>query len=104
MAAKRDARRPRRKFTPEFKADAVRLVLIEGKGIGEVARDLDLTESALRQWVDRAKADSGAGRSGMLTTGEREELSALRKRVRELEVERELLKKWAAFFAKETAK
>ncbi|MGA9525997.1 MAG: transposase [Myxococcaceae bacterium] len=80
MAAKRDARRPRRKFTPEFKADAVRLVLIEGKGIGEVARELDLTESALRQWVDRAKADSGAGRSGMLTTGEREELSALRKR------------------------
>ena len=96
MAAKKGARRTRRKFTPEFKADAVRLVLVEGKGIAEVARDLDLTESALRNWVDRAKADTASGKPGMLSTGEREELSALRKRVRELEVERELLKKWAA--------
>ncbi len=104
MSEKKGARRARRKFTAEFKADAVRLVLIEGKTIPDVARDLDLTESALRAWVDRATADSGTGRPGVRTTSEHDEIAALRKRVRELEMERELLKKWAAFFAKETSK
>ena len=92
-------RRPRRQFDDDFKAQAVRLVLDEGKGVGSVARDLDLTESNLRLWVERARADRTAGKTG-LTTAEREELARLRKENRELRTEREILKKAAAFFAK----
>jgi transposase len=95
-------RRPRRSFTDEFKAGAVRLVLDEGKSVAHVARDLDLTESALRGWVERARADRTKGKTG-LTTEERAELSRLRKEVRELKMERDILKKAAAFFAKESA-
>lgn len=94
-------RRKRREFTPEFKAGAVKLVLEEGKSTTQVAQDLDLTESALRIWVQQAKADRGEGKPSVLTTAEREELSRLRKRVRELEQERDILKNAAAFFAKE---
>lgn len=65
-------RRTRRQFTEEFKAGAVRLVLDEGKTVAQVARDLDLTESALRTWVERARADRGKGKPGVLTRiGER---------------------------------
>jgi transposase len=96
------AKRARRAFTDEFKAGAVRLVLDEGKTIAVVARDLDLTPSALGGWVKQARADRDGGKSG-LTSEEREELASLRKQVRELKMERELLKKWAAFFAKESA-
>ena len=92
-------RRPRRQFDDDFKAQAVRLVLDEGKSVGSVARDLDLTETALRTWVNRARADRTLGRTG-LTTAEREELARLRKENRELRTEREILKKAAAFFAK----
>ena len=94
-------RRKRRQFTPEFKAGAVKLVLAEGKSSTEVARDLGLTESALRIWVQQAKADRGEGKPGALMTAEREEFSQLRKRVRQLEMERDILKNAAAFFAKE---
>ena len=80
----------------------MRLVRDEGKSVGRVARDLDLTESALRNWVDHARADRTKGRTG-LTTEEREELRRLRKENRELRTEREILKKAAAFFAKHQA-
>src|SRR5262244_3438545 len=93
------SRRPRRQFDDEFKAQAVRLVLDEGKTAGAVARDLDLTETTLRKWVKHAQADRTHGRTG-LTTAEREELARLRKENRELRTEREILKKAAAFFAK----
>jgi transposase len=93
-------RRPRRQFDHEFKAHAVRLVLEDGRSAGMVARDLDLTESALRRWVDQAQADRTAGKTG-LTTAEREELARLRKENRVLREEREILKKAAAFFATE---
>ena len=93
------SRRPRRQFDDDFKAQAVRLILDESKSIAATARDLDLTESALRQWVERARADRTQGRTG-LTTNEREELARLRKENRELRTEREILKKAAAFFAK----
>ena len=93
-------RRPRRQFTDEFKAGAIRLVLDEGKTVGAVARELDLTASALADWVRKAQADRTKGRSG-LTGVEREELTRLRKEVRELRSEREVLKKAAAFFAKD---
>ncbi len=76
------ARRERRQYDDEFKAGAVRLVLDEGRTVGRVARDLDLTESALRVWVERARADRTQGRTG-LTTAEREELARLRKETRE---------------------
>ena len=92
-------RRPRRQFDEEFRSQAVRLVLDEGKSVGAVARDLDLTASALRLWVNRARADRTHGKTG-LTTAEREELARLRKENRELRTEREILKKAAAFFAK----
>jgi transposase len=95
-------RRPRRQFTDEFKAGAVRLVLEDGKTVGAAARDLDLTETALREWVKRARADRTQGRTG-LTTVEREELARLRKENRELRTERDILKKAAAFFAKHQA-
>ena len=101
MAEERKPRRPRRSFTDEFRAGAVQLVLDGGKTIPQVARDLDLTESALRTWVDRARADAGKGKPGVLTSSEREELIRLRKQVRDLQMEREILKKAAAFFAKE---
>ena len=94
------ARRPRRAFTDEFKASAVRLVLEEGKTVLGVARDLDLTPTALRNWVERARADLTHGRTG-LKSSEREELAALRKENRILREEREILKKAAAFFAKQ---
>ena len=94
-------RRPRRQFTDEFKAGAVRLVLDEGKSVGAAARDLDLTESALRNWVEQARADRGTGKPGVLTSSEREELGRLRKEVRELRMERDVLKKATAFFAKD---
>ena len=93
-------RRPRRQFDDEFKAQAVRLVLDEGKSTGSVARDLDLSESNLRIWVARARADRSHGKTG-LTTAEREELAHLRKENRILREEREILKKAAAFFANE---
>ena len=93
-------RRPRRRFEDDFKAQAVRLVLDEGKSVGSVARDLDLTETALREWANRARADRTSGKTG-LTTAEREELVRLRKEVRILREEREILRKAAAFFATE---
>ena len=93
-------RRPRRQFDEDFKAQAVRLVLDEGKSVGAVARDLDLTETALRDGVHRARADRTKGKTG-LTTTEREELARLRRENRILREEREILKKAAAFFANE---
>ena len=95
-------RRARRSFTDEFKAGAVRLVIDEGKSISEIARRLDLTASALGGWVKQARADRSKGKTG-LTTAEREELARLRKENRELRIEREILKKAAAFFAKQSA-
>ena len=96
-------KRPRRNFTDEFKAGAVSLVLDKGKKISRVAKDLDLTPSSLGKWVEQARADLGKSTRGTLTTEEKEELSRLRKENRELRLEREILKKAAAFFAKENA-
>lgn len=103
MGNQEKQRRPRRQFSDEFKAGAVRLVLEEGRPVSRVARELDLTTSALRTWVERARADNGRGKGGTLATAEREELTKLRKEVRELRMEREILKKAAAFFARESS-
>ena len=94
------ARRERRRFSDEYKAEVVALVRSSGKSIGAISRDLGLTETAVRDWLKRADVDGGK-RNG-LTTAEREELSRLRRQVRILEEERTILKKAATFFAKET--
>jgi transposase len=96
------AKRKRRAFTEEFKTQAVRVVRESGKSIGVVARELDLTESALRAWLRQAAIDAGRGPAGALTTEEREELGRLRRDVRTLRMERDILKKATAFFAKES--
>jgi transposase len=101
MGSSKAARRGRRQFPDEFRAGAVRLVLDEGKSIGAVARELDLTPSSLGNWVRHARADRTQGKTG-LTTAEREELARLRKENRILQEEREILKKAAAFFAKQS--
>jgi transposase len=102
MGSKGSGRRARRQFSEEFRTGAVRLVLDEGKTIGAVARDLDLTASSLAMWVKHARADRTKGKTG-LTTEERAELAQLRKDNRELRMERDILKKAAAFFAKHQA-
>jgi transposase len=97
--ADKKPKRSRRSFTDDYKASAVRLVLDESKTVAAAARDLGLTESSLRNWVEQARADRTQGKTG-LTTAEREELARLRKENRILLEEREILKKATAFFAK----
>jgi transposase len=94
-------KRGRRKFTAEYKAEVVRLVRDGGKTIGEVSRDLGLVESAVRHWVKQSGIDASGGGTGPLTTAERAELVALRREAKQLRMEREILKKATAFFAKE---
>ncbi len=93
-------RRPRRSFSKEFKTEVVELVRQPGNTAASVARDLDLTETAVREWVKQADIDEG--RRDGLTTSEREELSRLRRENRRLQQDVEILKRATAFFAKET--
>jgi transposase len=95
--------RKRRSFTPEFKAEAVRLCQVGDRSVGQVAKQLDLTETALRDWIRRAEIDAGSGPPDVLTTAERDELKRLRQENKRLQMEREILKKAAAFFAKESS-
>jgi len=95
-------KRTRRKFSAEFKAETVRLVRDSGKPVRAIARELDLTETALRRWVQQAEVDAGRGPVGALTTSEREELALLRRENKRLRMERDILKKATAFFAKES--
>ena len=95
-------RRHRRSFSKQYKAETVALIRRSGKPIPQVCRDLDLAESVVRRWVAQAEIDAGQ-REG-LTSAEREELARLRKEVRVLREERDILKKAAAFFAKETTR
>ncbi len=95
-------KRKRRAFSAEYKCEVVELIRKSGKSVGAVARELDLTETAVRRWVEQVEIDSGGGPAGALTTAEREELAQLRRRVKTLEMEREILKKATAFFAKES--
>jgi transposase len=90
--------RPRRFFPLEYKAEVVELIRTTGKSVGQVARELDLTETAVRQWVRQADLDAGR-RSDGLTIAERDEL---RRENRDLREEREILRKAAVFFARET--
>lgn len=95
------SRRPRRSFTPEFKAEAVALVRSSGRPVAQIARELDLTENALREWLkydEERKARGGEP----LGESERAELLRLRKDLQRVSMERDFLKKAAAFFAKES--
>jgi transposase len=92
--------RPRRSFTPEFKAEIVELCRRGDRSIGQVAQDFDLTESNVRTWVKQSEIDAGE-RPG-LTSEEREELSRLRRENRRLQADVDLLKRATAFFAQET--
>ena len=100
---RKTARRKKRTFTAEFKAEATRLVVEEGVTVAQAARDLDLTESSLRNWVRQAEVDAGRGAAGALTSEQQDELRTLRKENKRLRMERGLLKRAAVFFAKENS-
>ena len=86
------AKRKRRSFSSEYKAEVVKLIEDGGKSLGQVARDLDLTETAVRRWVAQSETDAGRGEGKLLSTDEREELTRLRRENRQLRMEREVLK------------
>jgi transposase len=95
-----NGRRARRSFSDEYKAEVVELCRTSGKSIAQIARDLELSETAVRRWIAQAEID--AGRRPGLTSDEHSELVALRKENRVLREERDILKRATAFFAKET--
>lgn len=95
-------RRKRRKFSAEYKADAVKLYRESGRSMCAIAKELDLAESVFRGWVNEDDAQKSGRTKGGLTLRERDELHKLRRKVKTLELEREILKKAAAFFAKES--
>lgn len=97
----RSSARKRRSFTKEFKAEVVTLCRAGDRTVSQVARDLDLTETAVREWVKQAEVDAGHGEGAELTSAEKQELALLRRENRVLREEREILKNAAAFFAKE---
>jgi len=92
----------RRQFSKQFKAETIALIRSSGQSLPQVCRDLDLAESVVRHWLAQAEIDEGR-REG-LTTVEREELTRLRRENRVLREEREILKKAATFFARETTR
>ena len=94
--------RARRSFTAAFKAEIVQLCQRGDRSIGQVARDFDLTETAVREWVRQAERDAGTHGDGGLTSQERQELAVLGRENRRLGEDVEILKRATAFFAKET--
>ena len=94
-------KRKRRVFTPEQRAEAVKIALGSRKPVAQVARDLDLSVSVLRNWINQAKIDEAADPNGPLTSEERAELSRLRREHKQLEMENAFLKKASAYFAKQ---
>jgi transposase len=88
----------RRKFTPEYKAETVQYVLTSGLPIAEVARNLGIVEGTLGNWVNKARED-GTAQERPLDISERAELERTRKELQQVKMERDFLKKAAAFFA-----
>src|SRR2546422_5951554 len=93
-------RRKRRKSTTEYKAEVVGLVRASGKSIGQVARELDLTETAVRAWVRQAAIDRRRDPQGPLTSEERADLTRLRRGMKTGTMERGFLPKTAALFSR----
>lgn len=96
-------RQVRRVFTPEFKADVVRLCREGGEKPHDVSMRMGLTESAVRNWIKQAEVDAAGGTAGAMTTAEREELQQLRRECKRLQMERDILKKAVTFFAKDNS-
>ena len=92
--------RTRRYFSPEFKAETIELIRSSGRSVPDICRELDLTETTVRNWMRQARIDAGDEEG--LSSDEREELRRLRSENRTLKMERDLLKKAAAFFAKDS--
>ncbi len=102
MAKKKKKARKRRSFSDAYKAEVVKLIRVSGKSIGQVAREMDLTEGSVRDWVKKAEenaVDEAAARDEDVHA----QLRAAKKRIKELEMERAILKKATAFFAKESS-
>jgi len=89
-----------RPYRPEFRREAVRLVEATGRRYQDVAVELGISGESLRKWIKQQQVDRGE-RSDGLTTSEREELRRLRRQVRDLEAEREILKRAVTFFVRE---
>ncbi len=98
--SKKRTRRKRRNFSNEYKAEVVELCRTSSKSVGEISRELDLTETAVRDWLKKAEAEQSVTEVKMDRDLEAE-LRTAKKRIKDLEMEREILKKAAAFFAKE---
>lgn len=96
-------KKPRRYFTDEQKAEAVNIVKQSGKPVSQVAREMGMTESALRKWVKQSQIDAQPRLEGELTSAEQQELVRLRRELKRVTMERDFLKKAAAFFAKESS-
>ncbi len=94
--------RQRREFSPEYKDEAVKLVINTGRTVAVVARELGIQESTLGRWVNAFKERHDAG-DGALSETERAELARLRKEVSELKLDRAFLKKASLFFAQEAS-
>jgi len=92
----------RRRFSEEYKAETVRLMRSSGQSMGQMALELGIGETALRRWAQQAEVEAGRGPAGALKRSEREELAELRRENQRLRMEREILKKATAFFAKES--
>ena len=101
VVMERNKPRARRSFTPEFKAEIVELCQRGDRTVGQVSKDFELTETAVRQWVKQAELDAGT-RSDGLTSDEQSELARLRAENRRLREDVDILKRATAFFAKET--
>ena len=96
-------KKPRRLFTDEQKAEAVRIATQSGRPVSQIAQEMGLTASALRQWVKQAQIDHQSDPQGQLTSAERKELITLRRDLKRVQMERDFLKKTATFFARENS-
>jgi len=92
--------RARRSFTKEYKAEVMKLIRTSGKSVGAVSRELGLTETSVRAWVKRAEIDERKDPQGPLTSEERAENTRLRRELKTVTMERDFLRKAAAFFAR----
>lgn len=99
--SKNKPKRQRRKHSPEYKSEIVRLCQESNRSPEAIGREMGLSGSLVRSWLNQAGVDAGRGGEGALTTSEREELARLRSEVKHLRQERDILKRATAFFVKE---
>ncbi len=100
--ANRKARRERRTFNDEYKQQVLELVRTEDKSVSQICRDLDLTESSVRKWIKADQTSNGIMTQNSLSETDQQELVRLRTENKRLKMERDILKKATAFFAKES--